>query len=229
MGAKSSKQPPAITEDALEFLKYFDTVLIVDDSRSMRGPLWKEAGQALAELAAVASQYASNGLEIQFLNSPLVGKNIKTAQEVQDLFGKVEPTNSTPIGRKLDRLLNAYLNKLRNDRNLKRVNYIIITDGCPTDRLELEPEAVIVKAAKVLDARSAPLSQIGIQFVQIGDNAAATRYLESLDDSLKTTHHVRDMVDTTPSVPGRQLDMVKILTGGVNRRVDDKGSSSVRY
>lgn len=42
MGSKSSKQSPVVTEDALEFLKNFDTVLIVDDSRSMRGPLWKE-------------------------------------------------------------------------------------------------------------------------------------------------------------------------------------------
>jgi hypothetical protein len=124
------------------------------------------------------------------------------------VFKKVTPTNSTPIGRKLQWLLKSYLSDLKSNPELKRVNYIIITDGAPSwffyflickllaeafeaDRGEMEPELVIVNAARELDSRHALLTQVGIQFVQIGSNTAATRYLESLDNNLRTKYNIR--------------------------------------
>ncbi|KAF7350396.1 von willebrand factor [Mycena venus] len=194
MGSKPSRSARAsrLTESALELLRDFQTVLIVDDSRSMKGELWKQ-----------------------------------TAEEVEDVFNKVTPTNSTPMGRKLQSLLEPYLAALKSNPNLKRVNYIVITDGAPTDRAETEPELVIVNAARELDSRHASFSQVGIQFVQIGGNTAATRYLESLDNSLRTKYNIRDIVDTTLVPVGKPLDMIKILTGGINRRVDDHGSKGL--
>ncbi|KAJ7274976.1 hypothetical protein C8J57DRAFT_1177829 [Mycena rebaudengoi] len=231
MGSKTSRSPriqESTLESALELLRNFQTVLIVDDSRSMRGALWTQAGNALQDLAAVAAEYDTDGLEIHFLNSPVVAKQVKSAKEVEDVFNKVTPTNSTPIGRKLQSLLTSYLADLAKNPNLKRVNYIIITDGAPTDRAETEPEVVIVKAAKELDSTHALLTQVGIQFVQIGDNTAATRFLQSLDNNLRTKHNIRDIVDTTFTPAGQPLDMIKILTGGINRKVDEHGSASVR-
>lgn len=46
-------------------------------------------------------------------------------------------------------------------------------------------------AAKRLDARHFPLSQIGIQFVQIGDDAKATEALKELDENLASVHGIR--------------------------------------
>ncbi|KAJ7039750.1 hypothetical protein C8F04DRAFT_1084693 [Mycena alexandri] len=230
MGLKPSRssQSSRISESALELLRNFQTILVVDDSRSMKGELWKQAGKALQDLAAVASEYDTEGLEIHFLNSPVCAKRVKTAEQVELVFSKVTPTNSTPIGLKLQSLLKAYLSALKDNPNLKRVSYIVITDGAPTDRAETEPELVIVNAAKELDARNALLTQVGIQFVQIGSNTAATRYLESLDNNLKMKHNIRDIVDTTfCSNPSKPLDMIKILTGGINRRVDEHGSKGL--
>ncbi|KAJ6590655.1 hypothetical protein DFH09DRAFT_1307189 [Mycena vulgaris] len=230
MGSKPSRSASAsarISESALELLRNFQTVLIVDDSRSMKGELWKQAGKALQDLAAVASEYNTDGLEIHFLNSPVVAKRVKNAQEVEDVFNKVTPTNSTPIGRKLQGLLKAHLAELEINPELKRINYIIITDGAPTDRAETEPELVIVNAARELDSTHALLTQVGIQFVQIGSNTAATRYLESLDNNLRTKYNIRDIVDTTFSPADKPLDMIKILTGGINRRVDEHGSKGL--
>ncbi|KAJ7895704.1 hypothetical protein B0H13DRAFT_1718964 [Mycena leptocephala] len=228
MGSKSSRSA-RISESALELLRNFQTVLIVDDSRSMKGELWKQAGKALQDLAAVASEYDTDGLEIHFLNSTVVAKRVKTAEAVEDVFNKVTPTNSTPMGRKLQSLLESYLAALENNPDLKRVNYIVITDGAPTDRGETEPELVIVNAAKELDSRNALMSQVGIQFVQVGGNTAATRYLESLDNNLRTKYNIRDIVDTTFAPVDKPLDMIKILTGGINRRVDDHGSKGLNF
>ncbi|KAJ7432894.1 hypothetical protein B0H11DRAFT_2259973 [Mycena galericulata] len=229
MGSKPSRRSARSSnlESALELLRNFQTILIVDDSRSMKGTLWKQAGKALQDLAAVVSEYDTDGLEIHFLNSPVFAKGVKSAEEVEDVFNKVTPTNSTPIGRKLQALLEAYLSALKSNPALKRVNYIIITDGAPTDRAETEPELVIVSAAKELDSRSALLTQVGIQFCQIGSNTAATRYLESLDDNLRTKYNIRDIVDTTFVPVGKPMDMIKILTGGINRRVDEHGSEGL--
>jgi len=193
----------------------------------MKGELWKQAGKALQDLAAVASEYDADGLEIHFFNSDVCAKRVKTAEEVEDVFNKVTPTNSTPMGRKLQSLLEPYLADLESNPDLKRVNYIVITDGAPTDRVETEPELVIVNAARELDSRHALLTQVGIQFVQIGGNTAATRYLESLDNNLRTKYNIRDIVDTTFAPVDKPLDMVKILTGGINRRVDEHGSKGL--
>ncbi|KAF7323949.1 von willebrand factor [Mycena kentingensis (nom. inval.)] len=218
---RKSAPPANRTESALEMLRSFQTILVVDDSRSMRGELWQ---QALQELAAVASDYATDGLEIHFLNSSLCAKRVTTAEQVEAIFNSVTPTNSTPLGRKLHALLGEYIAELGRNPALKRVNYIVITDGTPTDRAELEPEIVIVNPARQLDAMNALLTQVGIQFVQVGTNVGATRYLESLDDHLRTRYDIRDMVDTTFAPADKPLDMIKTLTGGINRRVDDYGS-----
>lgn len=98
------------------------------------------------------------------------------------------------------------------------MNIVILTDGEPTD----EPEDVIVAMARELDRLNAPLNQVGIQFVQIGDDEAVTEYLEALDDALSKEYNIRDIVDTTPYT-GKDLtgdELLKILLGAVNKRLD---------
>lgn len=97
----------------------------------------------------------------------------------------MRPVGITPIGEKLENLLLYYLDtleqaKLRFNageekamREVKPVNYIVITDGAPsqhhkvtftfgrTDLLAADdPEEVIVTAARRLDAHNFPLSQV---------------------------------------------------------------------
>lgn len=50
---------------------------------------------------------------------------------------------------------------------------------------------MIVNFARRLDAKNVPLRQLGIQFVQIGDDPDATAALKELDDKLSPTHGVR--------------------------------------
>ncbi|KDQ64206.1 hypothetical protein JAAARDRAFT_52188 [Jaapia argillacea MUCL 33604] len=224
-------------ENALETLRRYNTVFIVDDSSSMDGSRWSEARDALATLAHIASEYDADGIDVCFLNDDRVGVNMRSAVSVKRLFDSVVPIGTTPIGEKMEELLLDYLEQLeaakdKHDagdayalKEVRPVNFIIITDGAPTD----DPEAVIVAAARRLDARHFPLNQVGIQFVQIGDSQEATEFLRELDDGLANTHGIRDMVDTTP-FSGASLDgeiLTKILLGGINRRVDRRGARSV--
>ena len=155
---------------------------------------------------------------------------------MRSLFSSVRPSGSTPTGARLDAIMRPYLISIERAledydstdpevTGIKPINYIIITDGAPTDA----PEDVIVAAARRLDRGDFPLNQLGIQFVQIGSDPEATRALEELDDELAGTHGIRDVVDTTPYKSGG-LDgetLIKILLGGINRRVDRRGGASV--
>lgn len=71
---------------------------------------------------------------------------------------------------------------------------IIIADG----ELSYDPEIVNIDAAKKLDRLGTPTWQISLQFFQVGKEAGATKYLQSLDDNLAEIagQPIRDMVDT---------------------------------
>ena len=60
---------------------------------------------------------------------------------------------------------------------------------------------MIVEFARRLDVKNIPQRQLGIQFVQIGDDPDATAALKELDDNLGPTHGVRvsNQVDYSPS------------------------------
>ncbi|GAB1523706.1 hypothetical protein RhiTH_006856 [Rhizoctonia solani] len=219
----------------IELLKEYDTVFLIDDSGSMAGGLWTQAGRALAGVATVASQYDDDGIDIYFLNSREFAQNVRHESQVYQLFQRVQPRGSTPTGARLDILLRSYLTSIERAQEefdsqdpeitgIKPVNYIVITDGAPSD----DPESVIVAAAKRLDKGEFPLSQVGIQFVQIGSDPEATQALEELDDDLAGKYDIRDIVDTTPyttELSGETL--IKILLGGVNKRVDRRGGGAV--
>ncbi|KAG5653197.1 hypothetical protein H0H81_001825 [Sphagnurus paluster] len=155
----------------------------------MRGPRWTQAGNALATLANVASRYDTDGIDIEFLNSTTRGSGMKDAAAVEALFASVSPKWGTPLGTRVEAILNAYLRRFEKDpQHTKPLNLIVITDGAPTDGTATEN--AIVLTARALDAHNARTTQLGIQFVQIGNDANARAYLEMLDNGM-VRHGVR--------------------------------------
>jgi hypothetical protein len=206
-----------IKEDDLAILKDYDTVIIVDDSGSME-PLWNQACRALATLATIASRYDKNGIDIYFLNHDKAAEHLKSEQDVVELFAGVSPCGPTPLGDCLERVTQPLLKNLDKGKSHKKTNYLVITDGRPTD----DAEGAIVQIAKRLDKAGATLSQVGIQFIQIGSDTQARKFLEKLDNELKEKHSIRDMVDTEPFVGGdlTAVRLTKLLLGGINRKID---------
>jgi len=205
-----------IKEDDLAILKDYDTVLIVDDSGSME-PLWSQACRALSALAVVASRYDKNGIDIHFLNHEKAGERIKSDHEVALLFNEVAPCGPTPLGECLERVTHQMLKDLDKGKPHK-TNFLVITDGRATD----DAEGAIVHIAKRLEKANATLSQLGIQFIQIGSDSQARTFLEKLDNDLKEKYSIRDMVDTEPYTTGEltAARLTKLLLGGINRKVD---------
>lgn len=222
-------------DEALHMLKDYDVTFIVDDSSSMKADRWNRTRRALSDLVDSVNKYTGDGVDVVFLNSKTEGRKLKISEAVTALFDTVQPTYGTPIGKRLDELLTAYTLQLQESRKpvrrsffknlpsptkVRPVNYLIITDGDASD----DPLDVIVRNAKWLDENTFPLSQVGIQFVQIGHSRKAKTFLKKLDDDLSTEHGVRDMVDTFPyDKLKNELNcavLKNILLGGINRKED---------
>lgn len=91
--------------------------------------------------------------------------------------------------------------RLVRPRAPKKLNLIVITDGKADDKQEVED--YIIKTARDLDRLGAPDGQIGIQFVQIGEDEAARVFLKRLDDDLESQDPpIRD-VSRNPYIEAR--------------------------
>ncbi|KAG8693840.1 hypothetical protein FRC08_008856 [Ceratobasidium sp. 394] len=185
-------------ENALAQLGRYDTQFLIDNSTSMSGSRWEEARDALAGLAKIALKYDDDGVEIFFLNVVNAGTTVKNDGDVKKLFSSVNLSPGTPTGKRLQDLLTAYITKLEAAKQksgstdfttsgIKPLNLIVITDGAPTD----DPKSIIVEVARRLDAGKFPLTQVGVQFIQVGDDGRATKALRELDNHLSAMNDVR--------------------------------------
>lgn len=64
-------------EDPLEMLREYDTVFLIDDSASMAGERWDQAMNVIIGVAEIAAGYDEDGIDVYFLNSKRVGKELK--------------------------------------------------------------------------------------------------------------------------------------------------------
>ncbi|KAG8949727.1 hypothetical protein FRC04_008267 [Tulasnella sp. 424] len=104
--------------------------------------------------------------------------------------------------------------------------YIVIIEGVATDRGNLRVENVVVEFMEQLDKCQAPLSQLGIDFVQVGNDETARAELQRLEGKLSEDGS-RDIIDTVPfdklhgNIGAEYI--IKILLGSAHKRIDNYG------
>lgn len=212
-------------KDQLALLNQFDTAFLINDSGSVNGKWWNDTRAALEAIVPICTEQDQDGVDIHFLNSKNGQNNVTTKEAVLKIFNSVEPNDNTPTGKRLREILEPYVASVeKSEEPVKPLNLIVITDGRSTDEEEENNLVqVIVEIAKRLDKRKASLTQLGIQFLQVGDDEDATNTLRKLDNDLKGKYEIRDMVDTEPFAKGGDFsheNVLKILLGSVDRRVD---------
>lgn len=120
----------------------------------MAGQSWAQAREALMGIAETAAQYDDQGVDIYFINSKRVGKELRASADVEDLFAGLEPRGNTPYvhpvqsgialsnrtGIRLEAILREYMVRLERSRMtspglegrgeiVKPLNLIVVTDG----------------------------------------------------------------------------------------------------
>lgn len=114
---------------------------------------WDQACQAIMEVADLASRYDDDGIDVYFLNNKRVGKELRSSDDVEELFTGLGPRGITPCvvskcprkrisvcllvllrtGRRLEAILRDYMSRLEASQHtgeeVKPMNLIVVTDG----------------------------------------------------------------------------------------------------
>lgn len=198
--AEGEEEPYAALED-------YDTVIVIDDSGSMAGSLWTMTSKVLAQLVRRAVRFDTNGIDVYFFNSKKAHENVGSTRQVMQVFNEVRPQGTTPTYDRLHSHLESYMRRFKNDPDIKKLNLVFITDGPPDDEAEDDIKDEIASVAKRLEALDANKRQVGLQFVQVGNDKDATEFFEWIDDHIKKDRGLDRDVSIEPA-----LDIFASLT-----------------
>lgn len=113
--------------------------------------------------------------QLYWLNDTNHLTNVTDASTIREAFETVTPSGSTPTGYLLDEVLRPYVEKVEDAKatreRVKPLILLVITDGRADDSDQVKE--CIVEMAQRLDEVRAPPYQLGIQFIQVGDDPDA--------------------------------------------------------
>ena len=161
-------------------LSEYDFIVVVDASGSMETEdvkgrsRWASVQETAEQFTRDLSKIDADGIGlVVFSGQGVDSHDGVNAAKLADVFANRRPRSSTPLAEALTEAL-----KLAGKSD-KKDFIIVFTDGVPDD--QAAAAKVIRDAANKQETDDA----LTILFVQVGSDAAATRYLRSLDDDLK--------------------------------------------
>jgi len=209
------KIPPLIAGDLMQVALY-DVQLFIDDSGSMNeGDKWDDARAIVTQIVNITTFFDIDGIDVEFMNSPISGKRIKNPEEVTALFDQVRPCGFTPLASTCDRkILRPYFERISKlpPAEVKGMIIYCITDGAPTTERGMPTTITTYKMLEYIDqtlvSLKLPRKTIGFNVTQIGFDDAATKFLQELDQHPK----FGDRID---AVSDYELEMVQCQAQGV--------------
>lgn len=170
-----------MTETIANKLTEFDFIAAIDTSGSMGEPVkagstvtrWQAVQEAAMTFIRDIEQIDQDGIGlVLFGGAHIKAQDGATSQAARDVFASTSPRGSTPLAEALTACM-ALAGK-----SDKKDFIIVFTDGVPDDRAAAAE--VIRKASHAQESDDS----LTILFIQVGDDAAASKYLTSLDDDL---------------------------------------------
>ncbi|KIK14319.1 hypothetical protein PISMIDRAFT_117277 [Pisolithus microcarpus 441] len=209
-----------------QLLEKYHPVFVVDDSSSMTmNGAWGKAKDAIFRLTTEVMQYDTGGIDVYFLNSLLYQDAITAPEDVVQIFGQIKPQGPSPIGARLQYVLNKIIEQLERAKSnvsdygkIKPVNIIVLTNSPPSD----DPKKVIQTAAKKLHRGLHHPNAVSIQFAQLGSDTRTRRALKKLaeDRSLNMVDTVDSGTEFTPE------NLQKGILGGLHPSIRAEVASS---
>ena len=202
-------------------LDTYDYMLVIDRSYSMITPegnttRWKQAHEISKGVANICEKFDDDGIDIILFDDAIKEFNNVTAVKVDDIFRKYGPRGSTDTAAALETALKNYLPKKgffgKKPANLagkKPLIVIVLTDGSPNDQRAVK--RTIIDATKSISSRE----QLGISFLQVGNDNRARKFLKSLDDDLENEGAKFDVVDTKTYDEVNRMSPEDILIGAL--------------
>lgn len=213
---KEMAETPSETRELQKEALARQYVLIIDRSGSMgsrdgMGTRWDSAASAVAKIIETVFRYDVDHSVPLYLfdhETTFIDKCTSVGQVTQ-VFAEHKPRGTTDLAKALDVAMEEYLGRKRpNYATVPGTTFIVLLDGGADD--EIAVRSVIQKFANPVNGYITNHTQAAVSFVQIGDDAGATRFLKDLDDNLPPI----DVVDTAK-------DDVIYTPGGIDRLLHD--------
>lgn len=201
-------------------LKDRDYTLLIDKSGSMGTEdmpggrsRWLSAQESTMAISREINKLDPDGITVVPFSADHKRYDNVTPDKVQQVFAENRPAGSTNLAGALGAVLKDFEARLSQGKTKPQGETIlVVTDGEPDDREAVK--RVIVETANRL-----PKDEVlGIQFVQIGRDAGAARFLKELDDELVSKYGAKyDIVDTkTMEEIDATADFSQVLLGALN-------------
>lgn len=186
-------------------LTEYDFIICLDKSGSMGEEdmpggksRWDYMQETVVQFARDLGKIDSDGLGVvMFGGSTIIKEDGVTVDRIKEIFASNRPGGGTPLAGALSAALELA------GKSDKKDFIIIFTDGVPDDRASAAK--VIIDASHKQDTDDA----LTILFVQVGKDAAATKYLQDLDDNLKDAKF--DIVDAKTMAEAEKFPSVAAL------------------
>jgi hypothetical protein len=195
-----------------------DYTLIIDKSGSMSTPdqaggrsRWKIAEESTIALARKCEEFDPDGITVYVFSGRFKRYENVTAAKVAQIFQENDPSGTTNLGSVLQDALNNYFErKAAGTTKLNGETILVITDGEPDDRKAVMK--VIIEASRRLDRDE----ELAISFIQVGNDAQATRFLKILDDELQSAGAKFDICDTITMDDMEDMSLSEVLLNAIN-------------
>lgn len=198
-----------MTKLTAETASEYDFIVGLDASGSMASPSkrrpgktrWEEAQETILGIALGLEKFDADGIDVVVFGGGVSIVEGVTSAKVAELFASRGPRGSTPLAEALAVVV------AKQTRTGKNTVAIIFTDGEPDDKAAAEK--VITDAANALEKDEA----LTFLFVQIGDDAGASKYLDHLDDGITAKF---DIVDAISAATADTMEPIDLINKAIN-------------
>lgn len=187
--------------------------LLIDKSGSMSATdtpggksRWEWAQEQTENIARECAKFDADGIDvILFAGAPKVYNNV-TPDKVTQIFRENSPGGSTDTAAALKVPLDSYFTQ-KAAGTAKHITIVCVTDGEPTDK------AAVARVIKEATQKMDDDIEIGITFIQVGQDQGARAYLEGLDNDIQGAKY--DIVDTKNDAEMENMTTEALLVAAI--------------
>jgi Mg-chelatase subunit ChlD len=171
-------------------LSLLQVILLLDKSGSMNEQRLQQMKEVGVMIADDMSQLDQNGsIHVITFGGRVVNEGEIEFDNIKDLILNLRTGGTTPLAKALVEASLVIAPTLTGPEKLQHL-IVVITDGEPDDKKAVVQE--IVKLSKMIQTDE----QLALQFVQVGDDEGASKFLQFLDDNIKDATGGLDLVNT---------------------------------
>lgn len=194
-----------------------DYTLIIDKSGSMSTPdqrggrtRWQEVQESTLALARKCEQFDPDGITVYTFSGRFRRYEDVTATKVEQIFMENDPAGTTNLASVLQDATNHYFQRKASGQTKPGGETIlVVTDGEPDDRRAVME--VIINTTRQMERDE----ELGISIVQVGSDAAATKFLQALDDQLQGVGAKFDICDTVTLDDMEDMGLAEVLLSAI--------------